>query len=61
MAPEKYNKATHIAINKRAFARVVILLAEEIEVIAITLENTLIKDSRAQNSLKRKRDNTNDA
>jgi hypothetical protein len=47
MALEKYNKAMYIAINKRAFARAVILLVGEIEVMVIALENTLIKDFRA--------------
>jgi hypothetical protein len=47
MALEKCNKATHVAINERAFARVAILSVGEIEVMAIVLENTLIKDSRA--------------
>jgi hypothetical protein len=47
MALEKYNKAMYIAINKRAFAQAAILLIEEIKVIVIILENTLIKDSRA--------------
>jgi hypothetical protein len=47
MALEKCNKAIYIAINKRVFTRAVILLIKEIEVIVITLENTLIKDSRA--------------
>jgi hypothetical protein len=61
MAPEKCNKATHVAMNKRAFARAAILSVGEIKVMAIALENTLIKDSRAQNSLKRKRDDTDDA
>jgi hypothetical protein len=61
MAPEKCNKATHVAMNERAFARAAILSVGEIEVMAIALENTLIEDSRAQNSLKRKRDDTDDA
>jgi predicted GTPase len=47
MALEKYNKAMYIAMNERAFARVAILLVGEIEVMAIVLENTLIKDFRA--------------
>jgi hypothetical protein len=61
MALEKWNKAMYVAMNERAFAQVVILSVEEIEVIVIILENTLIEDSRAQNSLKRKRDDTDDA